>query len=164
LVTALTAGDAAALPVRDQAASVTVAAHMLYHAPDPLAAVRKLRRVTRAGGQVLVVLNGGYHMGELRDLIAALQITTSDPPLGDPLRLDDGQELLGSEFTSVIRHDFISELRIPGRAPIEHYVRSMISTHDRHDPGALAAAVASALPTGGGQFRVRTHTGCLVCS
>jgi ubiquinone/menaquinone biosynthesis C-methylase UbiE len=71
LVTALTAGDAAALPVRDQAASVTVAAHMLYHAPDPLAAVRKLRRVTRAGGQVLVVLNGGYHMGELRDLSAA---------------------------------------------------------------------------------------------
>ena len=162
---ALAAGDAAALPVRNQAASLTLAAHMIYHVPDPLAAIRELRRVTRPEGQVLVVLNGDHHMGELRDLIAAtLQISTSDPPLADPLRLGDGQELLANGFTSVIRHDFISELRIPGPAPVEHYVRSMISTHDRHDPGALAAAVANALPAGRDQFRVRTHTGCLVCS
>lgn len=138
---------------------------MLYHVSDPLAAVRELRRVTRPDGQALVVLNGDNHLRELRDLIAvALQITTSDPPLGDQLRLDDGQELLGSQFTSVIRHDFTSQLRIPGRAPIERYVRSMISTHDQHDPGALAAAVTSALPTGGGPFRVCSHTGCLICS
>lgn len=162
---ALAAADAAALPVRDHAASLTLAAHMLYHLPDPRAAVRELRRVTRPAGQVLVVLNGSNHLRELRDLIAAaLQITTSQPPLGDQLRLDDGQELLGSEFTSVIRHDFTSELRIPGPEPIEHYVRSMISTHGQHDPGALAAMVASRLPTRGGQFRVRTDTGCLVCT
>jgi SAM-dependent methyltransferase len=162
---ALAAGDAAALPVREHAASLTLAAHMLYHVPDARAAVRELRRVTRPGGRVLVVLNGGSHLRELRDLIAAaLQITTSQPPPGDQLRLDDGQELLGSEFTSVTRHDFTSELRIPGPEPVEHYVRSMISTQGQHDPGALAATVASRLPTCGGEFRVRTDTGCLVCS
>jgi SAM-dependent methyltransferase len=162
---ALAAADAAALPVREHAASLTLAAHMLYHVPDPRAAVRELRRVTRPSGQVLVVLNGSNHLRELRDLIAAaLQITTSQPPLGDQLRLDDGQELLGSEFTSVTRHDFTSELRIPGPAPIEHYVRSMISTHDPRAPGALAAVVASRLPARGGQFLVRTDTGCLVCT
>ena len=162
---ALAAADAAALPVREHAASLTLAAHMLYHVPDPRAAVGELRRVTRPAGQVLVVLNGSNHLRELRDLIAAaLQITTSQPPPGDQLRLDDGQELLASEFTSVTRHDFKSQLRIPGPEPIEHYIRSMISTHDPRDPGALAAMVASRLPAGGGQFRVRTDTGCLVCT
>jgi SAM-dependent methyltransferase len=162
---ALAAGDAAALPLRDHAAGLTLAAHMLYHVPDPHAAVRELRRVTRPGGKALVVLNGPGHLRELRDLIAAtLQITTSEPPLGEQLRLDDGQDLLASQFTSVTRHDFTSELRIPGPGPIEDYVRSMISAQDRHDPGALAAAVVSRLPTGHGPFRIHTDTGCLVCT
>lgn len=113
---ALAAGDAAALPLRDHAVSLTLAAHMLYHVPDPHAAVRELRRIIRPGGQVLVVLNGTDQLRELHNLIAAtLQITAGDPPLGDRLRLrlDDGQNLLASKFDSVIRHDFTSELRIP---------------------------------------------------
>lgn len=162
---AVTAGDAAALPLRDHAVSLTLAAHMLYHVPDPHAAVRELRRITRPGGQALVVLNGPGHLRELRDLIAAtLQITTSDPPLGERLRLDDGQNLLASQFASVIRHDFTSELHIPGPEPIENYVRSMISIQDQPDPAAVATAVASRLPTVAGPFRIRTHTGCLICT
>lgn len=162
---ALAAGDASALPVRDHAASVALAAHMLYHVPDAHAAVRELRRVTRPGGTVLVVLNGQDHLRELRDLIAAtLQITTSEPPLGIHLRLDDGQELLASQFGSVIRRDFVSELRIPGPEPIEAYVRSMSSTQDQPDPDAVAAEVASRLPANGESFRVRSHAGCLICA
>jgi SAM-dependent methyltransferase len=164
---ALVAGDAAALPLPDHAVSLALAAHMLYHVPDPRAAVGELRRITRPGGQVLVVLNGPGHLRELHDLIAAtLQITTSDPPLGDRLRLglDDGQNLLASQFASVIRHDFISELRIPEPEPIENYVRSMISIQDQPDPAAVAAAAASRLPLSAGPFRIRAHTGCLVCT
>ena len=161
---ALAAGDAAALPVHDHAASLTLAAHMLYHVPDPRAAVRELRRVTRPDGQVLVVLNGDDHLRELRGLIASLRIVSREGPLGDQLRLDDGQELLASQFTSVIRHDFASELRITGPEPIENYVRSMISIQDQPDPAAIAARVASRLPARGEPFRIRTHTGCLICS
>jgi SAM-dependent methyltransferase len=161
---ALTAGDAAALPIRDHAASLTLAAHMLYHVPDLRAAIKELRRVTRPGGQVLVVLNGNDHLRELRDLIASSQITSREGPLGDQLRLDDGQELLASEFTSVTRHDFTSELTIPGPAPIEHYVRSLISTHGQRDLAGLAATVASHFPASERPFRICTDTGCLVCS
>jgi len=161
---ALVAGDASALPVRDHAASLTLAAHMLYHVPDPRAAIRELRRITRPAGQVLVVLNGHNHLRELRDLVTSLQIVSHEGPLGDQLRLDDGQELLASEFTSVIRHDFTSELRIPGPAPIEYYIRSMISSPDRHDPAVRAVTVASYFPASGGPFRICASTGCLVCS
>src|SRR5262249_46967694 len=55
---ALVAGDAAALPLRDNASNLTLAMHMLYHVPDPAVAVRELRRITDPGGHVLVVLNG----------------------------------------------------------------------------------------------------------
>jgi len=162
---ALTAGDAAALPLRDHAVTLALAAHMLYHVPDPHAAVRELRRVTRPGGQVLVVLNGDDHLCEIRDLIAAaLRATGGGPRPELPLRLDNGQDLLAGQFASVVRHDFTSELRIPGPGPIETYVRSMISIQDQPDPGAVAAAVARRISASGQPFRVRTHTGCLICT
>jgi SAM-dependent methyltransferase len=161
---ALAAGDAAALPVSGHAARLTVAAHMLYHVPDPRAAVRELRRVTRPDGQVLVVLNGDGHLRELRNLIASLQIISREGPLGGQLRLDDGQELLASQFASVTRHDFTSELRISRPEPIENYVRSMISVQNQPDPAAIATAVASRLPASGQPFTIRTHTGCLICT
>jgi ubiquinone/menaquinone biosynthesis C-methylase UbiE len=128
----LTAGDAAALPLRDGASDVTLAMHMLYHVPEPRVAVRELRRVTRSGGCVLVVLNGQDHLRELRDLIAAAlrDLNSAAPAPGERLRLDDGQDLLASEFTSVTRHDLTGELVIPGPGPVVEYARSMIIAGD----------------------------------
>ena len=162
----LAAGDAAALPVRDQAGDLTLAMHMLYHVPAPQAAVRELRRVTRPGGRVLVVLNGRDHLWELRDLIATAirGLNASMPPPGERLRLDDGQGLLASEFALVTRHDFTGTLLIPGPGPVEDYVRSMVVAGELPDPGAFAAAVGRLVPTALGPFRIRTHAGCLICS
>lgn len=163
----LIAADAAALPLCDDASDLTLAMHMLYHLPEPAKAVRELRRITRPGGRVLVVLNGEGHLRELRDLITAARRTSSgrEPPPGERLRLDDGEVLLATRFASVTRHDFIGELLVPGPEPIEHYVRSMIITQGQTDPRAFAAAVGSLVPDGHGEpFRIRTHTGCLVCS
>ncbi|HEV2377480.1 MAG TPA: class I SAM-dependent methyltransferase [Streptosporangiaceae bacterium] len=153
-------GDAAALPLGDDTSDLTLAAHMLYHLPQPAAAVRELRRVTRPGGQVLVVLNGEDHLRELRDLITTvLGRLTDGPPLAtERLCLDDGEALLAAQFTSITRHDFTGELLIPARQPVEDYVRSMVLP----DPVSLAAAVTGLIPASG-TFRVRTHTGCLVC-
>jgi SAM-dependent methyltransferase len=162
---ALAAGDAAALPLRDNASDLTLAAHMLYHLPQPAAAVRELRRITRPGGQVLVVLNADDHLRELRDLIksAFADLTDRRQLLAERLRLAGGETLLATQFTSVIRHDFTGELLIPGRQPVEDYVRSMPVAQDLPDPAALPAAVAQLIPAEG-TFRVRTHSGCLVCS
>lgn len=159
----LAAGDAASLPLRDEVSDLTLAVHMLYHLPRPPAAVRELHRITRPGGQVLVVLNGQDHLRELRDLITiTLGSTDRPPPRRERLRLDEGEDLLASEFTSVTRHDFTSELVDPEPGPVEAYVRSMTITQDMPDPGAFAATVASLIPSSG-TFRIRTHTGCLVC-
>jgi SAM-dependent methyltransferase len=162
---ALTAGDAARLPVRAAVSHLTLAMHMLYHVPAPLAAVRELRRVTRPGGRVLVVLNAADHLRELRELVsgAVREVSGEGWAFSEGLDLAAGQELLAGEFGSVSRHEFAGELRIPGPGPVIAYARSMLGAADLADPHAFTAAVARRLPADA-PFRVRTHTGCLVCS
>jgi SAM-dependent methyltransferase len=165
----LTVGDAAALPVADDAADVTLAPHMLYHVPDPAAAVAEFRRVIRPGGQLLVVLNGNDHMAELRELMTSTAGACGFRAWAvyDGFRvmtLDDGAELLSRVFTSVQRHDFTGELRVPGAEPVVRYVASMRNTHAAGDTAAFVAAVTERVPLGpDGVFRVRTHSGLLIC-
>jgi SAM-dependent methyltransferase len=61
--------DVTALPVRDEAFDVVLAAHMLYHAPGRRAAVRELRRVLAPGGVCIAVTNGARHLRPLRALV-----------------------------------------------------------------------------------------------
>jgi SAM-dependent methyltransferase len=160
---ALMVADAAALPLGDGCADLTLANHVLHHMPDPAAAVRELRRVTRPGGRVIAVLNGQDHLRELRALIAAADPAAAPP--GERLRLDAGEALLRAVFPSVTRHDFAGELLIPETEPIAAYVRSMSGAQALADPEALVEAVLSSIPNGpGGLFRVTTHAGCLVCA
>jgi SAM-dependent methyltransferase len=58
----------AALPVRDGACDVVLAAHMLYHVAGRRAAVRGLRRVLAPGGVCIAVTNGAGHLRPLRAL------------------------------------------------------------------------------------------------
>jgi SAM-dependent methyltransferase len=161
------AADATRVPLRDRTVDVTVAAHMLYHVPDPAETVRELRRITRSGGRVLVVLNGADHLEELRSLVSqALRrfgVSRSGESLWGRMSLDRGEELLSREFSSIERVDFPAELVIPRPEPIEAYVRSMSVVQNRTDGERFARYVASAVPSGAA-LRVRTRAGCLVCS
>jgi len=160
----LLAADATALPLRDGVADLTLALHMLYHVPDPSQALRELRRVTRPGGRVIIVLNGPDHLRELRAIVAEAR---GDEIWGqrERLRLDGGEVLAGRYFSSVTRHDFVSELRIPDPEPVADYVRSMSGTQHRADPERLVASVLARFPAApGAVFTVTTHAGCLICT
>ena len=168
----LVAGDAACLPLTDGVAHVTLAPHMLYHVPDRPDAVRELRRITRPGGLVLVVLNAADHLAELSDLAVAAAVDFGLPRHASlaeirsdgGVDLEAGARLLASEFGSVERHDFVGELGIPGPEPILAYIRSMRLTQSAADSDRLVAAAARLLPAASeGVIRIRTHSGCLVC-
>jgi SAM-dependent methyltransferase len=160
---ALAGADATALPLRDGVADLALAPHMLYHVPDPADALRELRRVTRPGGRVIIVLNGTDHLRELRAAVAAAR--GADPgAMGERVRLDDGESLARSFFPQVTRHDFVAQLRVPGPGPIADYVRSMSGTSHHANPEHLAATVAAAFPHDpDGHYVITSHSGCLVC-
>jgi SAM-dependent methyltransferase len=66
---ALINADVTALPVRDDAFDVVLAAHMLYHVPDRESAIHELRRVLAPGGVCIAVTNGAEHLRSLRRLV-----------------------------------------------------------------------------------------------
>jgi SAM-dependent methyltransferase len=165
---ALLVADATALPFPDGTADLTLAMHMLYHVPEPERAVRELRRITRPGGQVIVALNGEDHLRELRDLVAAALASLGWEPsslLRERISLDQGEALLRSQFTSVTRHDFAGQLRVPDPEPVAAYVRSMRETARLPDARPLVEAVTSRLRAApDAVFRITTRSGCLVCA
>ena len=160
---ALAGGDATALPLRDDTADLTLAAHMLYHVPDPADALRELRRVTRPGGRVVIVLNGASHLRQLRAAIAA---ALGDPAAasGERVTLDDGESLARSFFGQVTRHDFTAELHVPASGPIAEYVRSLSGGQPGSGQAGLAETVTANFPRAPeGHYLITAHTGCLIC-
>jgi SAM-dependent methyltransferase len=174
---ALAVGDAAALPLADAVSDVTLAPHMLYHVPDRPAAIRELRRITRPGGLVLVVLNAADHLAELTDIVVAAAVdfglprpvSLAESRADGGVDLGTGARLLASEFGEVELHEFVSELAVPGPEPILNYVASMRLVQDAADSAAIVATAARLLgepadqTRAAGAIRIRTHTGCLVC-
>ncbi len=165
----LLVGDAAALPLADEVADVTLAAHMLYHVPDRAAAAREFRRITRPSGRVLVVLNYADHLRELRELIEGVAVSFGRQAGATSaeyhvMAVDRAVELLGSVFSTVERHVFAGELRIPGREPVIDYVASTWTAQAVPDPAAFVSAVVAQVPfAADGMFRVKTHSGVLIC-
>jgi SAM-dependent methyltransferase len=161
---ALICADATALPLPDCVADLTLAMHMLYHVPDPSEAVRELRRVTRPGGRVVIGLNAPDHLRELREIAAAARGDVRPGGRRERLTLDDGEALARASFSTVARHDFVTELRVPDPQPIADYIRSMSGTEHSADPDRVVATVLARFPAApGAVLTITAHPGILIC-
>lgn len=138
-------GDAAHLPLADGCADVALAPHMLYHVPDRLAAISELRRITGAGGRVLVVLNGPDQM---RYLVSGDIGPALAEGCAEQLRLDEGEKMLTSVFGPVERRRTRTDRQLAsGRV------------HPQHDPGPGTARPRRRHGVGGAGDPVRARRG-----
>lgn len=164
--------DATRLPLPDAVAAGVICAHMLYHVPDPAAAVAELARVRAADGTVLITTNAADDKTEITALwrAAAARATGTDheiPDVTEHCDLDRAQRLAEAVFTEVRRIDLAGVVAVPEPAPLLAFLDSQRAFTGRGLPvdEVLAAArelVADTIAAAGA-YRFGTHIGILVC-
>lgn len=154
--------DVQALPFDDRVFDVVLANHMLYHVPDPDAAVAELARVVTADGVVLAATNGFGHMREINESIAEV-FGEHHEGLSDVFGIDTGEARLREQFASVVWHAFDNDLVADDPAPVIAYALSFppgeFANNDQQ--AALADAVRRRFVDG--RLRIRTRAGVFVC-
>ncbi len=75
-------GDLEAMPYHDDAFDVAFASLSVMLTPDPLAALREMRRVTAPGGRMIVAVWGTPDECEMRVVLKAIRDTMPSPPPG----------------------------------------------------------------------------------
>lgn len=167
--------DAERLPIRDGAADVALAMHMLYHVPDIAWAIAELRRVVRPGGALLVSAGAPGGLAELYQLrwdsIAAVAGQEVEPwSWFRRFNLGNGAPMLRAAFEHVDIDVLERELRIPEPGPVVAFLDSQTLPDGVLPDGLDWTKVvdemqrrAAARIAAEGYFGVTAKLGVLVC-
>jgi SAM-dependent methyltransferase len=166
--------DAQRLPLPDGSATGMLCMHVLYHVPDPAAAVAELARVRAPHGTVLIASNAAGDKAELDALwrAATIEVTGGAPtalrhgvdPHGD---LDRCELLARARFAEVARIELTGEVVVPDVAPVIAFMESQRSGAGQGLPVDEVLRVARGWLTETvrrtGAFRFTSRLGMLVC-
>jgi SAM-dependent methyltransferase len=173
---ALVNADATALPVRDGAFGVVLAAHLLDLVPRRNAAIRELRRALAPGGTCVAITNGARHLRSLRDLIErAVQASTPGwairPPTGFGFQIENAAAQLGVAFQEVtcVRLTKAGQVVIEDASVAADYVNSVADHYQpevaqpwREVAEDVRAQVQAVIDTEG-DFRTAGDVAAFVC-
>ena len=157
--------DARELPFEDDSFDVIVANHMLYHVPEPPAALREFRRVLRPGGRALIATNSPGHMHQLNAAIVAAA-GPFEPRLNEVFGIDPGEAMLRDVFGSIVWHTFVNPLLVTDVDDVFAYATSIPPGQDAdaEQLAHLRSILADAIRRGDGAMRIDTRTGAFVVS
>lgn len=161
----LSVADAQHLPFADASFDVVVANHMLYHVPEPAAAVAEFRRVLRHDGVALIATNASGHMRQLNEAIAEV-FGPFDLGLNSVFGIENGEEVLRRYFSNIAWRSFVNPLLVTDPEAVASYAMSIPpAQHATADQASdLMAVIAQRMEAAGGVFRIDTRTGAFVCS
>lgn len=159
--------DAMRLPLLDRSCSAVLALHMLYHVPDPRAAVTEFARVVREDGSVLIIGNAVDDKHELDELWdRAAQDVLGRPAgglVGGHMRAEEMGALAHEVFPVVESVAYRARTVVPEAAPVVAFfdsTRALSSLGEDFDPVlARAAELIEARVAAEGAFTFTNHTG-----
>lgn len=146
--------DLARLPLPDASVEMAVAAHVLYHLPEPQTGVAELRRVLVPDGWLIVTTMGDEDLGSLRPILRVIYGFDPTEAIRERFGALRAARLLRDRFPDVEAHRFVDRYRIEDVDTLADYLLSI-------PPGpALDAAgrrraqsiVAEAIARGGGRI------------
>jgi ubiquinone/menaquinone biosynthesis C-methylase UbiE len=103
--------DASNLPFADASFDRVVAMHMLYHAPDPAAAIAEMHRVLKPGGLLAVTTNGPDNLREFYALSAAFGGSPVEP-VAAIFGFEQAEQLMDARFGNVRRDVHPASIRV----------------------------------------------------
>jgi SAM-dependent methyltransferase len=173
---ALVNADVTALPVRDGAFDVVLAAHLLDLVPDRSTAIGELHRALAPGGTCVAVTTGAQHLRSLRDLIErAARVTTPDwrmrAATGSAFTADNAAAQLGVTFPEVtcVRPAKAAPVVIEDASVAADYVSSLGAHYQpqvtrpwREVAADVREQVQAAIDTKG-EFRTAGDVAAFVC-
>jgi SAM-dependent methyltransferase len=157
--------DVAALPFADRAFDIVLAAHMLYHLPDPAAGAAEIARVLKPGGTALIATNGAAMLRQIFAIQAEVWPGHGVDQAHLRFGLENGPAILQTAFGSTEMRRYDDDLLCTDPADVEAYLTSSPpgSTADAEGLASLRQAIAEAFTAGGGVLRVSKEVGVFVC-
>ncbi|MEV0644376.1 class I SAM-dependent methyltransferase [Phytomonospora sp. NPDC050363] len=161
--------DAMTLPLADDSCSAVLALHMLYHVPDPAAAVAEYGRVLRADGSCLIIGNGPGDKVEFNEVWsrATREVTGRDEVgIFGPHILHFGgmEKLAGEVFPTVERIEYFGRTVVPDPGPVIAFIDSTRHLNSAPAFDAVrdrAAEIVTDIVAREGAFTFSNHLGMI---
>jgi SAM-dependent methyltransferase len=166
-------GDAERIPLRDASVQRVMANHMLYHVPDPRAALREMRRVLAPRGRIVLGTNAadsGRRLIELHNELARRLGYGVPPTLYQSFSLGHlplVREVFPTAKLKVRSDAFVfpdppSAIRYYASALLDHVEPRPSDDHHRRELLQLMVPEIQTIIDREGIFRVPKNAGCFV--
>ncbi len=155
--------DVQNLPFATASFDIVIANHMLYHVPDPDAAIAELARVLRPSGMLMASTNGSGHMAEILDAVAEV-FGPTDQSLHEVFGIDSGEARLREQFGAVVWHAYDNDLVVDDLSAALAYALSFPPGESADESQAAEVDDALGRRVVNGRLHIRTRGGVFVCS
>jgi ubiquinone/menaquinone biosynthesis C-methylase UbiE len=118
--------DAQSIPCEDAYFDAVIANHMLYHVPNPPAALAEIRRVLKPAGHFYAATNGERHMREMATLLIKFdgQLASWGNKASSSFTLENGLAQLSRWFAEITLYRYEGALEVTEVAPLVDYILS----------------------------------------